>query len=159
MNNRTSILETNQLTSTQKESLLAIWNQEYPVNLSHAALTDLEHYLESLIDARHYILMEDADRMVGWSATFIRDEGRWFALLLDSSVQGRGNGTRLLNRLKEVEEELNGWVIEHATYIKQDGTYYKSPMEFYKKNGFHPCPAVRLETEKMSAVKINWTRL
>jgi hypothetical protein len=71
-------------------------------------------------------------------------------------VHGQGKGTLLLNKLKENEHKLCGWVVDHDNDRKQDGEPYKSPLKFYQKNGFAICSDVRLETEKRSAVKIIW---
>lgn len=62
----------------------------------------------------------------------------------------------MLNKLKEDEAVLNGWVIDHDSDKKLNGNYYKSPIEFYQKNGFEIIAETRLELDIMSAVKIKW---
>ena len=62
-------------------------------------------------------------------------------------MQKRGLGTKLLELLKEKENILNGWVIDHANYIKQNGEPYPSPLEFYIKNDFNVHSDIRLEIE------------
>lgn len=62
----------------------------------------------------------------------------------------------MLNKLKDDEDTLNGWVIDHDLDKKSNGYYYKSPIGFYQKNGFKVISETRLELEIMSAVKIIW---
>ena len=64
----------------------------------------------------------------------------------------------ILNTLKKDHAELNGWVIDNKNYHKQNGDIYLSPSSFYQKNAFALIKDVRLETEKLSAVKIKWQR-
>jgi hypothetical protein len=65
---------------------------------------------------------------------------------------------KILNLAKEKETELNAWVIDHNNDIKKNGNKYKTPLEFYLKNGFEKLTENRLELEKISAVKIKWTK-
>lgn len=71
-------------------------------------------------------------------------------------MQGDGYGTRLLNLAKEKEPVLNGWVIDRNEGVKYNGKPYRSPLEFYLKNGFQTIPGIRLELATLSAVKIQW---
>ena len=64
----------------------------------------------------------------------------------------------MLNTLKNDENTLNGWVIDHNSDKKLNGNIYQSPLEFYIKNGFETLSETRLELEIMSAVKIKWTK-
>ncbi len=83
---------------------------------------------------------------------------KWFAMILDSQIQGKGFGTHLLNEAKQSVTELNGWVIDHNNYKKTNGTTYKSPIDFYLKNNFIILSETRLEISKISAVKIKWIK-
>lgn len=67
-------------------------------------------------------------------------------------------GSKLLDRLKSEETELNGWVIDHHMEKKNNNCLYNSPLGFYMKNGFELEPHQRLETSNLSAVKIKWSR-
>ncbi|WP_394772978.1 hypothetical protein [Flavobacterium sp.] len=88
----------------------------------------------------------------------MRDNENWFAVILNSEIQGKGNGSVLINELKKKNISLNGWVVDNENEVKQNETFYRSPMPFYIKNGFTVCSEIRIENEKMSGVKINWTR-
>ena len=63
-----------------------------------------------------------------------------------------------MNKGKEKNSELNGWVIDHNKELKQNKEYYISPIEFYIKNDFRIIAETRLELENISAVKIKWTK-
>jgi GNAT superfamily N-acetyltransferase len=150
------ILQTDHLSSAQKESVCQLWNQEYPVQLNYHSLADFDKYLNKLLELKHSLLVMDGDQVKGWAVTFVRDEEKWFAIIVDSALHGRGIGTLLLNHLKSNETLLNGWVIDHNRDRKKDGKPYPSPLKFYEKNGFTVYPNNRLELETLSAVRIKW---
>lgn len=95
---------------------------------------------------------------MGWAFTFIRCEEKWFAIILNSIVHGKGYGTLLLDELKMNDSVLNGWVINHQNDLKQNKKPYISPIEFYSKNGFVIVTDIRIENDKMSAIKIRWEK-
>lgn len=129
------IIKTDILTPNQKAQILDLWNKEYPKDLSLAGVPALDEYLEKLSD-KHYLLVNEQDRILGWLIYFNRDGERCFAMILDPKVQGRGLGSALLNKAKEYNSELRGWVIETNEHVKIDGNHYKSPIGFYEKAGF-----------------------
>ena len=132
-----------------------MWNKEYPSNLVYNSTEEFDEYLTKLNDPENFIVLED-DEILGWALVFFRDNEIWFAIILDSKVQSKGLGTRLLNELKIKYSALNGWVVDHDNFSKLDGSFYKSPIKFYLKNNFSICENVRMENEKISAVKIQW---
>ena len=152
------IFETNHLDDEQKEVIRIFWNKEYPVQLAYKTAADFDKYLGMLNNVRHYLLPGDDGTLEGWAFTFLRDDEKWFAIILDSKIHGQGKGTLLLNCLKEHESILNGWVIDHDGYQKQDGMPYLSPLRFYEKNDFVVCDHIRLETATLSAAKIVWRK-
>jgi GNAT superfamily N-acetyltransferase len=152
------IIETITLTKNQKQTVFRLWNQEYPNKLKHLDISDLDNYFSNLTDTKHFILTGDTNKILGWSFAFQRDGEKWFAMILDSKVHKQGYGTLLLNKLKDKEINLYGWVIDHDREIKENGENYKSPLGFYLKNSFKTIPTVRLELDKISAVKIKWTK-
>ena len=151
------IISTKSLTDTQKVQILEIWNKEYPERLVYKTLSDFEAYLEKLADQQHILVIDDNERVYGWYFHFIREEERWFAIILDSDLQGQGFGTRILDLAKEMEPVLNGWVMDKND-LKKNGEIYPSPLQFYLKNGFELLSETRLETDRMSAVKIRWKK-
>jgi GNAT superfamily N-acetyltransferase len=151
------IVLTKELTLSQKEAVLRIWNEEYGEKLMKT-MEGFEDYLNKLGNVQHFMMFDEADALLGWAITFDREEERWFAIIMDGSVQGKGYGRLLLNRLKEHESVLNGWVTDHDRDIKTNRQPYRSPMGFYLKNGFEVLEEVRLETMELSAVKIRWTK-
>ena len=151
------ITNTLQLSQKEKKTLYHLWNQEYPLNINYATLSDFENYLNGLANANHYFLvMQDA--ILGWCFTFDRNGEKWFGLILDTTIHQKGYGTQMLNEAKKYETNLYGWVMDHDSDIKNNSQPYKSPLGFYIKNGFTTYPDVRIDTEKLSAVKIGWTR-
>jgi len=150
------IIQKENLSLEQKDSLMQLWNNEYPKRLHLNTIEDFELYLNGLANSKHYLLLNDSDKIIGWTFTFLREDENWFAIILDHQIQGKGNGSLLMNKLKSKNNSLNGWVVDHENEIKQNGDFYKSPMPFYIKNSFTIIAETRIENEKMSAVKINW---
>lgn len=152
------ILEVTILTYEQKERIFKLWNQEYSQKLNHKQISDLEKYLEGVTDHVHYLLLDDVGKITGWGFKFFREEERWFSILVERTEHRKGNGTLLLNKLKENEECLNGWVVDHELDTTANGERYISPVKFYLKNGFVIMPEIRFETDQLSAVKMIWKR-
>ncbi len=154
---QTEVLVKKDLSILEKEAIIILWNQEYPKRLNLESLNAFDEYLNALSQKEHYLLFIDGE-IKGWAFTFIREEETWFAIIIDQKVQGRRNGLLLITKIKETNTELNGWVIDQESEIKQDGQFYHSPLKFYLKNDFSICENIRLENEKMSALKIKWVR-
>lgn len=152
------IIEKEILSLEEKDILREIWNNEYPARLHLKTIYDFDLYLNGLSNTKHYLLFDDSNKIIGWTFTFSREGEDWFAIILDSKIQGKGNGSLLINEIKKRNTSLNGWVTDHENEVKQNNEFYKSPMLFYIKNGFTILTETRIENEKMSAVKINWKR-
>lgn len=153
-NDNLRIAETSNLDVQEKNQLLDLWNNEYPAKLSHRNLSEFNEYLEKLSDLKHFLLLDKQNNIGGWAFSFFRDNERWFAILLTEKLHGRGLGSKLLNKLKQSENDLCGWVIDHNRDLKKNGKPYKSPLGFYQKCGFEVLKKERLELDKISAVKI-----
>lgn len=145
------------LRSEQKEMICQLWNTEYPQNLAITA-TAFDAFLESSASQTHFLILENERDLVGWAYTFDREGDRWFSIIISHQHQGKGLGHVLLNLIKEKENRLNGWVIDHPNDRKQNGQPYLSPLTFYINNGCTALPHARLENEKISAVKIEWKK-
>lgn len=152
------ITKSENLSETQKQSIIRLWNAEYPAQIQHSGIDSFDEYLSTKGNLQHYLLMDEEENMKGWLATFMRDGEKWFALLVDSLEQKKGYGTRLLNKVKEFENEINGWAIDQNKDVKANGETYLSPIGFYLKNDFEVLNEIRLETKMLSAVKIKWSR-
>ena len=150
------LIRTNKLSENWKLQILQLWNNEYPEKLNYKSVGAFEAYLENLVAPFHILLVDTDKNLKGWYFDFIREDEKWFAIIIDSSLQGDGYGTRLLNLAKEKEPVLNGWVIDRNEGVKYNGKPYRSPLEFYLKNGFQTIPEIRLELATLSAVKIQW---
>jgi GNAT superfamily N-acetyltransferase len=147
---------TQTLNSIQKEIVRQLWNDEYPAQLQLHSMEDLEHYLNGLGKQQHFFIM-DGSSTVAWAFLFEREKEKWFATIVKRSYQGKGLGKYLLNKLKAEEADLNGWVIDHDSCLRKDGSPYSSPLGFYLMNGFDLEAESRLETEKISAVRIRFS--
>lgn len=150
--------ETDKLSREQKLQILEIWNREYPVKVAFSSLAEFEEYLQNLDDKRHVLVCGEEGIIQGWLVHFIRDDERFFTLIVDSSAQGRGWGSELLNRAKEQTSDLNGWVIDRDTELKSNGEAYRSPVEFYKKNDFRIRPRVTTKIKDINGIKVTWKR-
>ncbi len=150
-------VETQTLTSEEKQAVFELWNNEYPKNLGYTSLAEFDSYLDNL-EEKHHVLVKDKQQIIGWYAHFIRNNEIWFAMILNSCIHGKGIGSHLLKMAKKRNLQLNGWVIDHKLNLKANGSIYRSPLEFYMKNGFQLIPEVRLESPLISAVKISWSK-
>ena len=130
------LIATNSLNKKQKREIILLWNNEYPANLRHQNLESFEKYLSPLESQEHIIIVDNSKTIKGWYLDFERKNEKWFAMVLDSKLKRKGLGTQLLNKGKEKNSELNGWVIDHNKELKQNKEYYISAIEFYLKNDF-----------------------
>lgn len=146
------------LSEEQKAQIYEIWNIEYTSKIGYKHISEFEAYLEKLTDQHHILALDENENVKGWYFDFIRDEERWFAIILDSSLHGKGVGSKMLELAKSSNTVLNAWVTDHNTDLKQNGEYYQSPLQFYIKNGFEVLTDVRIETDILSAVKIRWNK-
>lgn len=103
-------------------------------------------------------MIDESQNIRGWCFDFIRENEKWFVIVVDSKLHGIGLGTKLLNAAKEKEVELNGWVVDHNRDRKKNGDFYRSPLDFYLKNGFEKLSESRLVLDKISAVNIKWKK-
>lgn len=149
-------LHINQLNDRHKSQVRALWNKEYPVNILHPTQADFDNYLNKLMDQRHILFENEKGVIKGWYVDFIREKERWFAMIVDTELQGKGYGRALLTKGKEYNVALSGWVVINSTYLRKDGKPYQSPLEFYKKMGFQVFPEVRLKSDVLETIKIKW---
>jgi len=151
-----NITITKQLNPFEKNELMALWNAVYPENLYYHKLEDLDHYFDGLKGIQHYLIKDAAFKIIAWAFTFYREEANWFAILIDQAFQKKGIGSELLSALKKDNTMLYGWVIDEPSYYLKNGENYLTPLPFYLKNNFVICAGIRLETDKISAIKIEW---
>lgn len=152
------IIRQTKLNDKQKAKISELWNNEYPEKLAYNSVADFDNYLNKLTEQNHYLLLDKNEEINGWAITFIRENEKWFAIILSEKLHGKGFGSKMLNELKNDENTLNGWVIDHNSDKKISGDFYQSPLKFYLKNGFKTLKETRLELEIMSAVKIKWIK-
>lgn len=105
------------LSPDEKRQIMELWNREYPAKLVHAELTAFEKYLDALEKPTH-ILVRLNDRIVGWATKFYRDQSRWFAIILSSSIHGQHIGSILMEQIKANESLLYGWLLTMTRILK-----------------------------------------
>ena len=145
----------------QKSIIYKLWNENYPKQLEFKELSNLDQYLQSLNNPVHFFI-ENTDiglrnKIFAWAVVFERENEQWFAIIIDNKFQKKGIGNNILNFLKTEFDVLNGWVIDNNDYFMTDNSNYHSPLGFYIKNGSSIIETIRLETDKISAVKIKWS--
>ena len=153
-----NLTEREGLSSYEKQSLINLWNRDYPQERSHSSLNSFNLYLDRLSNAKHFLLKELSDGQIkGWGFKFYRDNAQWFAIILSATIHSKGLGRMIIELLKLQESELNGWVIDHDLYKKTNGDTYFSPLSFYEKCEFEILPEQRIKSDILSAVRIKWT--
>ena len=153
-----NLLKRTKLNESERVQIFELWNNQYPIGLRYHSLEDFENYLEGLTNQSHLLVKDSLGSVIAWYFDFVREKERWFAIIIDSKMHRKGIGQNLLERAKQKEEELNGWVIDHDLDKKHNGENYISPLDFYLKNGFRLLSDSRLKSDKISAVKVRWER-
>ncbi|MEQ8323999.1 MAG: GNAT family N-acetyltransferase [Vicingaceae bacterium] len=152
-----NLLETSILSPECKEQVFELWNREYPVELQNENLEDMLSYMDGLEDLRHGMLMDNKSKIQAWFATYKNLGEQRFIIIIAREAQGQGHGSFILDHLKKDREVLHGWVIDEDRYQREDGSPYRSPLDFYRKHGFEVLDE-RLERALISGVKVKWTR-
>ncbi len=150
-------LVTKTLNLKQKEILRVLWNNEYPQAIKQKTFLEFEEYLNSLKDTNHTLII-DNNIIIGWYADFIRENERWFLMILASKFHGKGIGKLLLEKAKKKHTVLNGWVVTSNQHIKTNNQYYQSPIKFYKKLGFTIFENITMVSTSIKTIKIQFTR-
>ena len=146
------------LSDFQKQCAYNLWNNEYPRTLQYKTIIEFDEYLNGLQEIKHYLLINKEGIIAAWAATFKRNNEKWFAIIINSEIHGKGHGTAILDEIKKEEQHLVGWVIDHERDSKVNGDKYRSPLAFYTKNQFNILPNSRIESSTISAVKIVWEK-
>lgn len=120
-----------------KQQIFDIWNLVYPAQVTFPTIEKFEAYLSRATDSRNFICFNDSKRVSGWLMTFSREGQRNFVMLVSQDSQGRGIGRELLETLKRSESQsVVGWAVESEKYLRRDKSPYRSPIYFYRENGF-----------------------
>lgn len=153
------ITQIHQLNHRQREVIRTqLWNQEYPISIQLQSHQAFSEYLFPLEDRRHYLAIEN-EEIVGWLMDFIRDEQRYFAMIVLQEHQRKGIGSTLLSTAKENNNRLTGWVIEdNQTLLKQNGEIYTPPISFYERHQFQLLRDVQLKIPQFAMFQIQWRK-
>jgi len=150
------ITESTLLLLSEQQEVHTIWNTEYPLLFKYADFQDFQKYLFSLHDLRHYYIKNSSNEIVAWASDFIREDARWFGIIVKSTHHRSGLGSQLISHLKSKNVQLCGWMIDNCRELKSDGTYYQSPQQFYRQQGFEFHPDEHMGFDRISAIKISW---
>ncbi|MCB9251316.1 MAG: GNAT family N-acetyltransferase [Flavobacteriales bacterium] len=144
------VVKTRMLTEGQQDQINDLWNSEYPAQLKDRfkiLLEGVENYL-------HYLILDPKGIVLAWAAYFEKENEIRFSLVVAKNAQGKGLGTLLLNFLKNDLEDYSGWVVHHNNYLKLSGEPYRSPLNFYLKNGFEVEHNSESKSDLLHAVKV-----
>lgn len=150
-------LHTTSLSTNQKAAISKLWGKVFPSGLNFSDNWSFDQFLEPLQDV-HFTLVYNDVNMEACFIAFIRNDLRFFSILIDDAAQGKGLGATLLHRAKQRYHELNGWVVDNTDYLRPDGQPYRSPIAFYEKNGFSVIHEDRWDNEKLNSVKVRWRK-
>lgn len=154
-----NIIEQTELSAEQKSRIVEMWNAEYPLSLAYGEVSEFDDYLDNLGEKKHFLMLDAANEIVGWAMVFERENAKWFAIIIDGKLQGKGFGVKLIDALKSSEQRLFGWVIDNNESVKANGAKYHSPLGFYRKIGFRVHENEKIEKQNISGVKIEWDAL
>jgi GNAT superfamily N-acetyltransferase len=141
------------LNANQLNEIGALWNAEYPIKLKDR----FSLLLEGTTLTIHYYCTNESGQIIAWSVLFEKENDLRFSIIVASNYQKKGLGSALLMEMKKEGMTFSGWVIDHDTDLKSDGSYYRSPLNFYVKNGFRKDDSCRLDTEMISAVLVRFS--
>lgn len=144
------------LSEHQQSQLFLLWNNESPRIISYEKENDLKKFLAHLIQPRHILLIDKDKNVQGWFVDFLKNDEKWFIVIINSRLKGKGYGSKILTKAKEINSELNGWIINTHEYLLINGNTYIPPIKFYKKNGFEIFPEIMRKTNGLKTIKIRW---
>ncbi len=145
------------LTLEETKEVRILWNQEYPEGIAHASLEDTFTFINSKQEKTHYLIKKQG-RLIAWSFTFLRSHQKWFSILVNSNYQKQGLGKELIQKIKEDNDLLCGWMVDEVGYKTLDGKPYRVPRDFYSSLGFIVKESSRFDSEKLRSVKIEWKK-
>jgi GNAT superfamily N-acetyltransferase len=152
--NNSKILISEDLLLSEKKQIFKLWNSEFPICIGFKELAELENYFKSIEVIRHHKLVEK-NKIIAWAVTFRREDKINFSIIVNRQHQGQGHGKKLIQRLQELNNELNGWIIIDESYLRKDESIYPIKLNFYQKMGFI-LTGKEWETKKIKTTQINW---
>jgi GNAT superfamily N-acetyltransferase len=147
-----TIIKTKELSLNQVEQINQVWNDEYPIKLNNRfriLLNDAKSYM-------HYIIENEKQEIIAWGVMFEKEDEHRFSILVVKKYQGQELGKQLIDSFKKDYPIFYGWVIDHDNDVKINGEKYVSPLPFYLKHGFTILNEQRIDTEMISAVKVEF---
>ena len=146
------IVQTENLTPKQFEEIDILWNTEYPRQLKDR----LALLLDNNTKTTHYYGLDKSGKIIAWSVLFEKEQDLRFSILVSRKHQKQGLGSALLTEMKKEDLVFSGWVIDHDSDLRSDGSNYASPLNFYLKNAFSIDESCRLNNEMIQAVLVRY---
>ncbi|MCH2216087.1 MAG: hypothetical protein MK086_13040 [Flavobacteriales bacterium] len=78
------------------------------MKLNYPSLEEFDRYLSSLEHVTPTLMLEGKIKILGWYFDFTREEEKWFGLIFDSTIHGKGYGAKMMERAMAKNKELNG---------------------------------------------------
>ena len=147
-----NIHQTEFLSAKQFSEINALWNEEYPLKLKDRLALLLEDNTKTI----HFYLLDKFEQIIAWSVLFEKEQDLRFSILVSRKHQKQGLGSILLTEMKKENLAFSGWVIDHDSDLRSDGSNYASPLNFYLKNGFSIDESCRLNNEMIKAVLVRY---
>lgn len=99
------------------------------------------------------------EKLLGWLMVSFADRlGIYhFNMVVHRDFQRTGIGGKLLINAKLHYKELYGVVVPVNRYKRRDGTQYRSPLDFYLKNGFTTTGKKFVEYRDVTMLEIKWS--
>ena len=146
------IVRTENLTPKQFEEIDVLWNAEYPRQLKGRLALLLENNTKTI----HYFGLDESGKIIAWSVLFEKEQDLRFSILVSRKHQKQGLGSILLTEMKKENLAFSGWVIDHNSDLRSDGSNYLSPLNVYLKNAFSIDESCRLNNEMIQAVLVRY---
>ncbi len=146
------IHQTGFLSAKQFSEINALWNEEYPLQLKDRLALLLEDNTKTM----HFYLLNEFEHIIAWSVLFEKEQDLRFSILVSRKHQKQGLGSALLTEMKKEDLVFSGWVIDHNSDLRSDGSNYLSPLNFYLKNAFSIDESCRLNNEMIKAVLVRY---
>ncbi len=138
-----SIESSNDFSDEDCISLQLMRNKEYPTVLEPTTFERTEKWLKYPDRRTQYITARDVKfklpELIGiltFAEHIEHPRSLWFSMVIKREYQRQGIGKKMLDIAKTHTDELRAFCVEHDKYVKEDGSTYFAPLDFYKKNGF-----------------------
>ncbi len=153
-----SVLNGSDIQNDHIHQYIKINLSEYPKFTREIKFLKFKNFLNQN-EERKIIIATSDEKLIGWLMVSFADKlGIYhFNMLVHRDFQRTGIGSKLLLNAKEHFNELYGVVVPVNRYKRRDGTQYRSPLEFYLRNGFQLTGKKFIGYKDVTMVEIKWS--